>query len=61
MRADRSEVLISDPVKQGEERQASTGPRMAAEAENGLTLEEFAGMVESARAGETAPRTRNQE
>ena len=61
MRADRSEVLISDPVKQGEERQASAGPRMAAEAENGLTIEEFAGMVESARAGEITPRTRNQE
>jgi hypothetical protein len=61
MRADRSEVLISDPVKQGEERQASAGPRIAAEVENGLTIEEFAGMVESARAGETTPRTRNQE
>ena len=61
MRADRTEVLVSDPVKQGEERQASAGPRMAAEAENGLTLEEFAGMVESARAGESTPRVRNQE
>jgi hypothetical protein len=61
MRADRTEVLVSDPVKQGEERQASAGPRIAAEAENGLTLEEFAGMVESARAGEATPRTRNQE
>jgi hypothetical protein len=48
-------------VKQGEERQASAGPRLAAEAENGLTIEEFAGMVESARAGETTPRTRNQQ
>jgi len=61
MRADRTEVLVSDPVKQGEERQASAGPRIAAEAENGLTLEEFAGMVESARAGESTPRVRNQE
>jgi hypothetical protein len=61
MRADRTEVLVSDPVKQGEERQASAGPRIAAEAENGLTLEEFAGMVESARAGESTPRARNQE
>jgi hypothetical protein len=61
MRADRTEVLVSDPVKQGEERQASAGPRMAAEAENGLTIEEFAGMVESARAGESTPRARNQE
>lgn len=61
MRADRTEVLVSDPVKQGEERQASAGPRMAAEAENGLTIEEFAGMVESARAGESTPRVRNQE
>ncbi len=61
MRADRSEVLIQDPVKQGEERQASAGPRIAAEVENGLTIEEFAAMVDSARAGETTPRTRNQE
>lgn len=61
MRADRTEVLVSDPVKQGEERQASAGPRIAAEAENGLTIEEFAGMVESARAGEPTARTRNQE
>ena len=61
MRADRTEVLVSDPVKQGEERQASAGPRIAAEAENGLTIEEFAGMVESARAGEPSPRVRNQE
>ena len=61
MRADRTEVLVPDPVKQGEERQASAGPRIAAEAENGLTIEEFAGMVESARAGEPTARTRNQE
>ena len=61
MRSDRTEVLVSDPVKQGEERLASAGPRMAAEAENGLTIEEFAGMVESARAGESTPRVRNQE
>jgi hypothetical protein len=61
MRADRSEVLISDPVKQGEERLASSGPRMAAEAENGLSIEEFAGMVDAARAGETTPRARQQQ
>jgi hypothetical protein len=52
IRADRSEVLISDPVKQGEERLPSDGPRIATEAENGLTLEEFADMVDAARAGE---------
>ncbi len=61
MRSDRTEVLVSDPVKQGEERQTSAGPRMASEAENGLTIEEFAGMVESARAGESTSRVRNQE
>jgi hypothetical protein len=60
MRADRSEVLISDPVKQGEERLPSDGPRIAAEAENGLTIEEFAAMVEDARAGDT-PRTPRQQ
>ena len=58
---DRIEVLVSDPVKQGEERQVSAGPRIAAEAENGLTIEEFAGMVEAARAGEPTPRARQQQ
>jgi hypothetical protein len=61
MRADRSEVLISDPVKQGEERLPSDGPRIATEAENGLTLEEFAAMVDAARAGETTPRAARQQ
>jgi hypothetical protein len=61
MRADRSEVLISDPVKQGEERRPSDGPRIAAEAENGLLLEEFAEMVDAARAGEHTPRARQQQ
>ena len=60
MRADRSEVLVPDPVKQGEER-PSAEPRHAIAADamaeqNGLGLEEFAGMVEAARAGESIPR-----
>ena len=55
------EVLISDPVKQGEERLAHDGPRIAAEAENGLSIEEFAGMVDAARAGEITPRARQQQ
>lgn len=50
------EVLVDDPVKQGEERLASPdGPRhrMTTDAatEDALTIEEFAGMVEAARAG----------
>ena len=50
-----TEVLVSDPVKQGEER--VKGDRrfaMATDAvhENGLSIDEFAGMVEAARAGE---------
>jgi hypothetical protein len=61
MRADRSEVLISDPVKQGEERLPSDGPRIATEAQNGLSLEEFAEMVDAARAGEHTPRARQQQ
>ena len=60
-RADRSEVLISDPVKQGEERLPSHGPRIATEAEIGLTLDEFAEMVDAARAGEHTPRVRQQQ
>jgi len=55
-RSDRSEVLVSDPVKQGEER-AKVSERHAigtdAADENGLSIEEFAGMVEAARAGES--------
>lgn len=58
-RADRSEVLVQDPVKQGEERptiehRQQIGSDAIGE-ENGLGLEEFAGMVEAARAGETHP------
>ena len=60
-RADRTEVLISDPVKQGEERLPSHGPRIATEAENGLLLDEFAEMVDAARAGEHTPRARQQQ
>jgi hypothetical protein len=59
MRADRSEVLVQDPVKQGEERptiehRQQIGADAIAE-ENGLGLEEFAEMVDAARAGETHP------
>ena len=58
-RADRSEVLVQDPVKQGEERPTiEHRQQIGADAigeENGLGLEEFAGMVEAARAGETHP------
>jgi len=59
MRADRSEVLVQDPVKQGEERPTiEHRQQIASDAiaeENGLRLEEFAEMVDSARAGETHP------
>ena len=46
------EVLVSDPVKQGEERRTMERNQFSAE-ENGLTIEEFADMVESARAGDS--------
>jgi hypothetical protein len=51
---DHAEVLVSDPVKQGEER-LSAGSRMelssdAVTEENGLSIDEFAGMVDAARA-----------
>lgn len=55
------EELVSDPVKQGEERLAPAGPRQMTAEAAGLSIEEFAGMVESARAGEITPRTRNQQ
>ena len=55
------EVLVSDPVTQGEERLAPAGPRQMATEAEGLSIEEFAGMVDSARAGEMSPRTRNQQ
>jgi hypothetical protein len=56
MRADRSEVLVPDPVKQGEEG-VSADRRFdfrseALAHENGLSIEEFAGMVDAARAGD---------
>lgn len=52
-----SEVLIPDPVKQGEEGSIVADRRFdfrsdAVAHENGLSIEEFAGMVEAARAGE---------
>lgn len=60
MRADRSEVLVADPVKQGEERptiehRREIGSDALAE-ENGLTLDEFADMVDTARAGDPTQR-----
>lgn len=51
------EVLVADPVKQGEapisvsNRQAIGADAVAEE--NGLAIEEFAGMVDAARAGES--------
>jgi hypothetical protein len=51
-----SEVLVPDPVKQGEERvKGDRRHEMGSDAahENGLSIEEFAGMVEAARAGES--------
>lgn len=55
MRHDRTEILVADPVKQGEER-VTRDHRFEAEAqENGLTLEEFSDMVDAARAGENQP------
>jgi hypothetical protein len=52
-----SEVLVPDPVKQGEEGSIAADRRFdfrsdAVANENGLSIEEFAGMVEAARAGE---------
>jgi hypothetical protein len=53
--SDHMEVLVSDPVKQGEGRLATTDRHElstdALDAENGLTLDEFAGMVDAARTG----------
>lgn len=43
------EVLVSDPVKQGEAREHGERLNMASEA--ALTIDEFAGMVDDARAG----------
>jgi hypothetical protein len=55
------EVLVEDPVKQGEARLAPSGPRSieALGAEGGLTLDEFEAMVEDARAGHHGPMNRN--
>lgn len=65
MRADRSEVLVSDPVKQGEERPGIADRHAigadAVTEENGLSIEEFAGMVEAARAGERIQASRRQQ
>jgi hypothetical protein len=51
------ETLVADPVKQGEERITASGRQAigadAAAEENGLTIEEFAGMVDASRAGES--------
>ena len=59
------EVLVSDPVKQGEaRRQGGFGPRVqAAEEEEGpsLLIEEFAQMVNDARAGITEVERRHRQ
>jgi hypothetical protein len=64
MRADCSEVLVSDPVQQGEERITASERRGfgsdAVTEENGLSIEEFAGMIEAARAGEPIQARRRQ-
>jgi hypothetical protein len=55
------EVLVEDPVKQGDERLSR--PRLEARTEAvvapGLTIREFAEMVDAARAGEHVERPRN--
>ncbi|HEU4888323.1 MAG TPA: hypothetical protein VFV49_10575 [Thermoanaerobaculia bacterium] len=59
-----SEVLVSDPVKQGEERVTAAdrhGFGTDAADENGLSIEEFAGMVEAARAAEDLPRAQRRQ
>jgi hypothetical protein len=54
------EILVQDPVKQGDERLAGERRRFdlsvdaAAEEENGLTISEFTSMVEDARSGVVA-------
>ncbi|HYC62860.1 MAG TPA: hypothetical protein VEK79_25190 [Thermoanaerobaculia bacterium] len=61
MRQDRTEVLVADPVKQGEERLSREQHRFEAEADdNGLTIEEFSEMVDAARAGEKPHAARRQ-
>jgi hypothetical protein len=60
MRAGK-EVLVADPVKQGEAGGISADRRFDfatdGAQENGLSIEEFAGMVEAARAGEIVAQT----
>jgi hypothetical protein len=51
---DGLEILVSDPVKQGDarlEREGRFDPRPDAAGENGLRIDEFAAMVDDARAG----------
>lgn len=61
------EILVQDPVKQGDERLGGAERRRfdlsvnaAAEMENGLTLSEFSAMVEDARSGVAIPGQRIQ-
>jgi hypothetical protein len=65
MRHDRTEVLVSDPVKQGEERLTASDRHAigtdAVTEDNGLSIEEFAGMVEAARAGEPVQASRRRQ
>lgn len=55
-----AEVLVPDPVKQGDERLSTDHRQFQSDAranENGLSIEEFAGMVDAARAGEIVKQT----
>jgi hypothetical protein len=62
---DRAEVLVSDPVKQGEGRVATSGRQElssdALTTENGLTMDEFASMVDAARAGVLKPNAQHRQ
>ncbi|MNC99885.1 hypothetical protein D3C83_183240 [compost metagenome] len=51
MRADRGEVLVADPVKQGEARVERNERQLFENEGAALEIEEFAAMVDAARAG----------
>lgn len=53
------EILTADPVTQGHERLRNVGPQMRTDSlDNALTIDEFAQMVDAARAGERIPAQR---
>jgi hypothetical protein len=56
-RADHTEVLVADPVKQGEPRIARDERFLMATDGAALTIDEFAAMVEDARAGKPSAET----